>query len=255
MPAFGDGKWKTWVVVVAIALAIGFVVRQFRSAFVSRPPDWMHLREHTSQRIPGLNDVHSAWFQFSELLKSTRAAAESHHVAQYTILVTELGNDVHTTTMWWGETIPNEGFDPMPNIERQFFFNPSRILGYYSSDGVPLGFATRGMPGGGDHVIATIHAPAPIAPGASLFLVRRERLANAKAVDSTGPKTIGLGNLRDAGDRIEVRGLLLPPGATLTRYSPEAPAIVIPSSPTMVAWISSNLVTNRTPLSVTFTPR
>jgi hypothetical protein len=251
---FGDGKWKIWLATVFFAFVIGFTVRQYRAAFVSHPPDWMHLQEHASQRIPDIHEVNSAWFQFSELLKSTRAAAESLHVDHYTIQLTELANDVHTSTLWWGETIPNQGFEPMPNIERQIFFDPSRILGYYSSDGTPLAFATRKMPGGGDQVIATVHADTPIAPGASMFLIRRELRTDKKATESKSQKTIGLGNLRYARDRIEARGLLLPPGATLGRYVPDGPAIVTPSSPTMVAWISSELITNKAPLSVTFTP-
>jgi hypothetical protein len=254
MAVFGDGKWKTWVVVIAIALVIGFVLRQYRSAFVSHPPNWMHLREHASQRIPDVHEVHSAWFQFSELLKSTRAAAQSLHVDHYTVWVTEPGNDVHATTYWWGEPIPNEGFDPMPNIERQLFLDPSRILGYYTSDGTPLAFATRGMPGDRNQVIVTVHANPPIAPGAALFLIRRELLIDKKAANPKGQRTIGLGNLRYTPGRIEARGILLPPRATLTRYVPEGTAIVIPSSPTMVAWINSDLITNKVPLSVTFTP-
>jgi hypothetical protein len=251
---FGDGKWKTWLAALFFIVVIGFAVRQYRAAFVSHPPDWMHLQEHASQRIPDIHEVNSAWFQFSELLKSTRAAAEAQHVDHYTILLMELGNDVHTTIVWLGETIPNEGFKPMPNIERQFFFDPSRILGYYSSDGTPLGFATRRMPGGGDQMIATVHADNPITPGTSMFLVGRELRTDKKAADSK-QRTAGLGNLRYAGDRVEARGYLLPPGATLTRYVPEGPAIVLPSSPTMVAWISSDLATNKAPLSVTFTTR
>jgi hypothetical protein len=252
---FSDGKWKTWVAVVAFVLVIGFAFRQFRSAFVSRPPDWMHLQEHTSQRIPNMHEVESPWRQFAELLRSTRAAAESLHIDRYTIQLIELGSDVHTSIIWWGEPILNEGFDPMPKIERQFFFDPSHILGYYSSDGTPLAFATRKMPYGGDQMIATIHTDNPIAPGASMFLVRRELRTDKKATESKAQRTIGLGNLRYGPGRIEARGLLLPPGATLGQYVPEEPAIVTPSSPTMVAWISSDLTTNRVPLSITFTPR
>jgi hypothetical protein len=252
---FSDGKWKTWVAVVVFLLVIGYAVRQYQSSFVSHPPDWMHLQDHTSQRIPNMHEVDSPWRQFAGLLQSTRAAAESLHVDRYTIQLTELGDGVHTSIIWWGEPILNEGFDPMPKIERQFFFDPSRILGYYSSDGTPLAFATRKMPGGGDQVIATIHTDNQIAPGASMFLIRRELRTDSKATASTGPKTIGLGNLRYAGGRIEARGLLLPPHATLGQYVPEEPAIVSPSLPIMVAWISTDLKTNRTPLSVTFTPR
>src|SRR5579863_6937811 len=170
MPVFGNGKWKTWLATVFFLVVVGFAWRQYRAAFGSHPPDWMHLQEYASQRIPNIHEVNSAWFQFSELLKSTRAAAEAQHVDHYTILLMELGNDVHTTIVWLGEPILNEGFKPMPNIERQFFFDPSHILGYYSNDGTPLGFATRRMPGGGDQVIATVHADNPIAPGTSMFL-------------------------------------------------------------------------------------
>lgn len=255
MPVFGDGKWKTWLATLFFVLIIGFAVRQYRSAFASHPPDWMNLQERASQRIPDVHEVHSAWFQFAELLKSTRAAAESLHVADYSIVFIELATKGHETILWFGETIPNEGFDPMPNIERQLFLDPSRILGYYTSDGTPLAFATRGMPGGGNHIIATVHADKPIAPGASMFLIGRERLPEFKATDVQNQKRVGLGNLRYTPGRIEARGILLPPGATLTRYAPEALAIVISSSPTMVAWISSDLITNKTSLSITFTPR
>ena len=65
MPVFGDGKWKIWLAVVFFAVVIGFAWRQFRSAFMSRPPDWLHVQEHASQRIPDVHEVHSAWFQFS----------------------------------------------------------------------------------------------------------------------------------------------------------------------------------------------
>ena len=82
----------------------------------------------------------------------------------------------------------------MPNIERQFYFDPSHILGYYSSDGTPLAFATRKTPGGGDQRVATVHADKPIAPGASMFLIRRELRIDKKATDSKSQKTIGLGN-------------------------------------------------------------
>jgi hypothetical protein len=252
---FGDGKWKIWVALVVFVLVIGYAFHQYESTFVSHPPDWMHLQEHTSQRIPNMHEVESPWRQFAELLRSVRAAAETLHVDRYTIQLIELGNDVHTSIIWWGEPILNEGFDPMPKIERQFFFDPSHILGYYNSDGTPLAFATRKMPGGGDQVIATIHADNPIAPGASMFLIRRELRTDKKATESKSQRTVGLGNLRYAPGRIEARGLLLPPGGTLDRYVPDGPAIVAPSSPVMVAWISSDLGTNTAPLSITFTPR
>jgi hypothetical protein len=252
---FSDGKWKTWVAVVVFVLVIGFALHQYRSSFVSHPPDWMHLQEHTSQRIPNMHEIDSPWRQFAELLQSTRAAAESLHVDRYTIQLIELGSDVHTSVIWWGEPILNEGFDPMPKIERQFFFDPSHILGYYGSDGTPLAFATRRMPGGGDQVIATIHTDTPIAPGTSMFLIRRELRTDEKATGSKSQRTIELGNLRYAGGRIEARGLLLPPGATLGQYVPAESAIVSPALPLMVAWISSDLKTNTTPLSITFTPR
>lgn len=251
---FGDGRWKVWLASAAFALVIAFVLHQFRTSFISHPPDWMQLHEHASQRLPDLHEVRSYWFQFAQLLGSARAAADSQQTANYTIRVIEPRNDVHNSTVWWGEPILNEGFDPMPNIERQLWIDPSHLLGYYNTDGTPLGFATRKMPTGGNLIIATVHADKPIPSGARMFLIRRELSIDKKATDTKGQRTIGLGNLRYNPGRVEARGVFLPPHATLTSYAPEGSAIVFPSAPILVAWLSTDLVTNKIPLSVTFTP-
>jgi len=251
---FGDGRWKVWLASAAFVFVIAFVPHQFRTSFNSHPPDWMQLHEHASQRLPDLHEVHSGWFQFAQLLGSARAAADSQPTANYTIRVIEPHNDGHTSTIWWGEPILNEGFDPMPNIERQLRTDPAHVLGYYNADGTPLGFATRKMPTGGDLIIATVHTDKPIPPGARMFLIRRELSIDKKATDTGGQRTIGLGNLRYNPGRVEARGVLLPPQATLTSYAPEGSATVFPSAPILVAWLSTDLVTNAIPLSVSFTP-
>jgi hypothetical protein len=253
---FDDGKWKTWVAVVVFVLVIGFAVRQYQSTFVSHPPAWMHLQEHTSQRIPNMREIESPWRQFAELLRFTRAAAESQHVSDYRILLVELTNNERDSILWSGETIPNQGFEPMPTIERELYMDPSGILGYYNSDGAPLAFATRKNPDGGDLVIATVHTDKPIAPGASMFLIRREHRAGLMGADvGGGQRVFGFGFMRPGPDIVEARGLLLPRHARLVRYLPEAPAIMSPALPAMVAWISTDLKTNTTPLSITFAPQ
>jgi hypothetical protein len=256
MPVFGDGKWKTWLVGVVFAIVIGFALRQYQSTFGPKLPDWIHLREHESERIPEAHGVNSAWRQFAELLRLTRAAAATQHVTDYTVMLTELSGDEHDATVWWGEPILNEGFDAMPNIERQFWSNPPILLGYYTDDATPLRFATRNNPhAGGDRLIVTVHLEKPIDHGASMFLIRRERRANSKAAKMGSERIFGLGNLRYRRNAVEARGVLLPSHVTLEKYVPDGPAIMIPESPIMVAWVSTDLRSNNVPLSVTFLPR
>lgn len=255
MPVFEDGKWKIWVAGTVFVIVVGFALRKYQSTFGSNLPDWIHLREHKSERIPEVHGVNSAWRQFAELLRLTRAAAAAQHTANYTIQLIELSGDEHDATLWWGEPIANQGFEPMPNVERELWMDPSPLLGYYSDDGTPLGFATRKNPHGGDQLLVTVHLNKPIAPAATAFLIRRERRPELKPAKSGSERILGLGYLRYGGGVIETRGLLLPPHTTLVRYRPEAPAVMIPESPVMVAWISADLKTNTTPLSVTFAPR
>ena len=251
-----DGKWKYWLAGTVCAIVIGFALRQYQSTFGSKLPDWIHLREHESERIPVMHGVNSAWRQFAELLRLARAAAATQQVANCTIQLSELTSDEHDATVWWGEPILNQGFEPMPNVERQFWANPPNLLGYYADDGTPLRFATRKNPHpGGDQLIVTVHLAKPIGAGSSMFLIRRERRPELRATKMGSERVFGLGYLRYRRDAVETHGVLLPPHTVLVRYIPEAPAVVFPGPPIMVGWLSTDLKSNKAPLTVTFVPR
>lgn len=251
---FGDGRWKIWVGVAILLLVVGFALRQYQSAFVSHPPDWMHVREHESQRIPDMHEIDSAWRKVAVLLQMTRVTAESQQIPNYTLMLIELAREGRDATLWQGETIRNQGFEPMSRIERELWTDPSRLLGYYTSDGLPLGFAARKTPPIPNLLLITVHLDQPMAPAASTFLIRRERQPNSTPLNGASLRTFGFDYFRQ-GDGIEACGVLLPPHAALVRYSPEPTAIVISESPTAVAWIISDLKTTRMPLSITYTPR
>jgi hypothetical protein len=255
MPVFEDGRWKIWVAVASFVIVVGFALRQYQSGFVSHPPDWMHVQEHESQRIPDLHEIDSAWRKVTVLWQMTRAAAASQQVANYTIMLTELASKGPDATAWQGETIRNQGFEPLSRIERELWgTDPARLLGYYTSDGLPLRFATRNNPSIPGLHLVTVHLDGPMAPAASTFLIRRERQPNSTPLNGTGPRTFGFNYFRQ-GDGVEACGVLLPPRATLVRYSPEPTAIVMEESPTAVAWIISDPKATMMPLSITYMPR
>ena len=249
---FGDNTWKLWVTVAVFVLSTWFAAHQYQSTFASRPPDWMQVREHESQRIEGVFKTSPAWHHFKDLAQTAVAAAELQCAGECTVQLIELGSGRNRTIVWSGETVHNQGFDPLPVIERRVGTDPSHLLGFYTIEGAPLPFATNRYPHNNQQVLVTIHLDKPLAPAAGRFLISRENGSDFMGPDSGGERTIGLGYLRRVPEMIEACGVLLPPHATLLRYSPEATATVISGPETMVAWISTDLQDNITSPSITY---
>lgn len=249
---FGDNTWKLWLTLAFFTLAIWFAGHQYQSTFGSRPPEWMQLREHKSQPIEGAFHSDPAWHHFRELARTAVAAAELQCAGECTVQFIELGSGRNRTVVWSGETVHNQGFDSLPVIERRVATDPSHLLGYYTIEGAPLPFATNKYPHNDQQILVTIHLDKPLAPAAGRFLIRREDGSGFTSSDSGGERTIRLGYLRRMPERVEALGILLPPHATLLRYSPEATATVVDGPETMVAWFSNGLQDNITLPSITY---
>jgi hypothetical protein len=238
--------------VAVFVLSTWFAAHRYQSTFGSRPPDWMQVREHESQKIEGVFHPDPAWHQFKDLARTAVAAAELQCAGECTVQLIELASGHNRTVVWSGETVHNQGFDPLPRIERRLGVGSSRVLGFYTSEGAPLAFAMGKYSRNNQQVLVTIHLDKPLAPAAGRFLVSRENGSNFMSPDSGGERTIGLDYLRRVPEMVEARGILLPPHATLLRYSPEATATVVPGPETMVAWISTDLQDNITVPSITY---
>ena len=249
---FGDSTGKLWVTMAVFILATGFAAHQYQSTFGSGPPDWMQVREHKSQQIEAVFHPDPAWHQFKDLVRTAAAAAEVQCAGDCKIQLIELASGRNHTVVWSGETVHNQGFDALPRIERRLGMDPSRVLGYYTSEGAPLAFATSKYPRNDQQVLVTIHLDKPIAPGAGRFLISRENGSNFMSLDSGSERTIGLGYLRRVPEMVEACGVLLPLHATLVRYFPEATATIVSGPETMVAWISTDLQDNITSPSITY---
>jgi len=212
----------------------------------------MQLREHASQPIEGVFHQDPAWHHFRELARTAVDAAELQCAGECTVQFIELGSGRNRTVIWSGETVHNQGFDSLPVIERRVGTDPSHLLGYYTIEGAPLPFATNKYPHNNQQVLVTIHLDKPLAPAASRFLIRRENGSVFTGPDSGSERTIRLGYLRRVPEVVEALGILLPPHATLLRYSPEETATVVPGPETMVAWFSNGLQDNITSPSITY---
>jgi len=249
---FGDNTWKMLAAVIVFILATGFAAHQYQSTFGSGPPDWMQVREHESQPIEGVFQPNPAWHHFKNLLRTASAAAEVQCAPDCTVHLIELASGRNRTVVWSGETVHNQGFDPLPRIARTLGMDPSRLLGFYTSEGAPLAFATGKYSRNNQQVLVTIHLDKPMPPGAEKFLVSRENGSNFMSLDAGSQRTIGLGYLRRVPEMIEACGVLLPPHATLVHYFPEATATVVSGPETMVAWISTDLKNAGVSPSITY---
>ena len=249
-----DNTWKVWAAIALCVLSIGFAVRRVESTFGLRPPDWMQLREHTSPRIEGVFGTSPAWHHFQDLARAARVQADIQCATDYSVQLVEFERGGDRAVVWSGETVHNQGFDPLSKIERMLWIELSRVIGFYAADGTPLGFATRRNPRTGNQLFITVHLDNSIAPGAAVFLIRREGAAHLPPTGSASERIMRLGYLRRTPELVAAQGVVLPPRATPKRYAPAESAMVVPGPATMVAWISSDMKDNGALLSVTFSP-
>ena len=253
---FGNGTWKIWVTVAAFAMAAGFAAHRYQVTFDSQPPDWLHVGDHRSQRIPKLHEPNAAWHRLHHLLQTTRATAQTRGLDDCSLQLIEFERNGTDAIVWSGETVRNHGFEPRTRIEYDLWIDAPQLLGFYTSDGAPLPFTTyKNPPANNRQLLVIVHLDKPIAPGATGFLVRRERRLNFADAYSGGQRSVGLGLLAQETGRIDARGVVLPAHATLGRYFPEGEATVFTAPPVTVAWISTDLNNNTTPLWLTFTMR
>jgi hypothetical protein len=235
-----DGNWKSRVAVAAVVLAVGFAVYQYRSVFMPLGPASLQMREHESQRIPKLRETNSAFWQFSQLLHLVRTKAAARQVDKYSVQVMELDPDANNGVLWEGETVRNEGFDPLPDVEHDFWIDSSRVLGCYTAEGAPLAFRTRLNPPRTGQLVVTIHLNQPMAPGATEFLFIRERVPSQARPNNNNQRIIGLPPLIQEQDNVEGRGVVLPARAKLVHYFPESHATIWDGPPLMTAWTSDD---------------
>jgi hypothetical protein len=235
-----DGNWKSRVAVAAVVLAVGFAVYQYRSVFMPHGPASLQMRERESQRIPKLRETNSAFWQFSQLLQLVRTKAAARQVKQYSVQVMELDPDGNNGVLWEGETVRNEGFDPLLNVEHALWLDSSRVLGCYTAEGAPLAFRTRLNPPLNGELVVSIHLDQPIAPGATAFLFIRERVPSQAHPYKNNQRIIGLQSMRKEQDNVQGRGVLLPARTKLVHYSPEPQAMIWNGPPMMTAWTSED---------------
>lgn len=238
---FADNTWKVWAAIALCVLSVGFAVRRAESTFGSRPPDWMQLREHKSQRIEGAFRTSPAWRHFQDLARAAKAQADVQCASDYSVQLTEFEPGGDRAVVWSGETVHNQGFEPLSKIERMLWIELSRVLGFYAADGTPLGFATRKNLRTGNQLFITIHLDKSIEPGAATFLIRRESAAHLALTGPATERIMRLGYLRRTPELVAVQGVVLPPRAKLVRCFPEAAATIVPGDATLVDWISTDL--------------
>src|SRR5882672_1795189 len=72
----GSGKtFRLITALIAVVLVIAVITRQYRSAFVDRPPGWLQQKEFNSPPLSA-----PSWMQFQQLLEQAQRYAEQYSV-------------------------------------------------------------------------------------------------------------------------------------------------------------------------------
>ncbi len=190
--------------IVAVLAALAFGLRQVHVGWRERPPASFAFREH---RSPPLDAALRA-----RLREWTREPVGSLTIWQ----VGAVGQrDRHGTLEPWR----NGGLSPLQRFERQGHTN-APVIGFYTVDGEPLPFTEKRDSAHAERVWWTVSLPAPLAPGATQWVLRVEERWNRASPTPSGhlvARAAGV-NPRQIGRHIRV--IELPPGAQVVRVTP-----------------------------------
>jgi hypothetical protein len=248
MNASGQTNLKVLLAVALIVGAAGFLAWRLAGAFSDRPPAWLRQQKRIGTRLVTGPQPDLAWNQFQRLLKEGQRDA-----ALGSLQFLELQGDGKNAAAWTIERLVNQGFIPLQNFQLPPVPGTTSLLGYYALDGTAIPYTTRRPPARSDLLAVTLNLREPVAPGGTQLVIRIQRRPSPAQRAKDGSYRIGLGRLPKTTAAAHVRGVRLPEGAALLKFTGGDGAIVSTGGVAAVGWINTRLTPPDQPLSATFT--
>jgi hypothetical protein len=197
-------NWKLVSAIVVVFVALAFGLRQFHVGWRERPPAAFQFRE---LRSPPLDPA----------LRARLREWSREPVASLTLWqVGATGQpDRHGTLEPWR----NGGLKPLQRFERSGRTN-SPVIGFYTFNGEPLSFVEKRNPAHAEQLGWTVWLPAPLAPGATQWVLRVEQRWNRAPPNADGQHVARAAGVNPRQIGLHIRAIELPPGAQLVRVTP-----------------------------------
>ena len=246
-------QWKLWLAVIACGIVTALCARRTYNAFHERPPAWVKTEDRVGPAINRDSQLNVAWKEFSDLLGTVRRESTQEQLPVGSVSLLALETDATNAISIATESVVNQGFNPLNNIQASIGGDEKRFVGFYATDGGPIPFTIVRVPGRPRNPPVTLHLNSPIAPGETQLVVRVERRRAPVNIGKDGKAQAGLGRFPRTPNAVYARAIGLPPGSVIVRSVPATTATLSVGVDPLVAWIGTATNANA-PMSVVFTP-
>ena len=245
-------NWKLWLAVIACVVVTAFCARRAYDAFHERPPAWVKTEDRVGPAISRDGQLNVAWKEFSDLLGTVRRESAQQQLPVGSVSLLALERDATNAVSIATESVVNQGFNPLNNIQASIGGDVKRFVGFYATDGGPIPFTIVRVPGRPRNPPVTLHLISPIAPGETQLVVRVERRRAPVTIGKDGKAQARLGRFPRTPNAVYARAIKLPSGSVIVRTVPDTTATVSAGVAPLVSWIGTATSANA-PMSVVFT--
>lgn len=242
------GNWKFKCALAGLLLAVVFTGFRVCRSFHEAGPSWLRLERRQGPTLPATM-MPPLQTLLHELELEVQQSGEPAESLVY-FVINKNGKQMLVCSL---ETLSNPGFAPASQFPVQRWTTDQSIVGYYLLNGTSLNFTLKHHPTQPNAACLAIETREPLAPGASISLLRVEQRPLDLHPDATGLCRQYLPRVPRDDGAIHAIAICLPPRATLKNYQPADGAYLSTKDSPLVAWISRRL-DGRSPVPViTFT--
>ena len=233
------GNWKFKCALAGLLLAVLFTGYRACRSLQEVGPAWLRLERRHGSSLPTamMPSLQSLLHQLELEVQQSGEPVES--LVYFVILKT--GKQMLVCNL---ETVSNPGFEPASQFPVQRWTTDQSIVGYYLLNGTPLNFTLKHHPTQPNAACLAVETREPLAPGASISVLRVEQRQLKLRPDAAGFCRQNLPWVPRDNGAIHAVAICLPARAILQTYQPAAGAYCLTTDAPFVGWINRRLDNN-----------
>ena len=229
-------NWKFKAAVAGVLLVFVIVADRGYRSFHAAAPAWMRTENRRGAALPTqvLASVQAIFHQLDLEVKQSGQPVESLEF----FTVAKTGKQLLVCSL---ETINNPGFEPASEFPVSRWTTDQNIIGYYLLNGTALNITLKHHPTQTNVTFLVVETRAPLAPGASVSVLRVEQRPLDLRPDTNGFSRVSLPRVPYDEGAIHAVAVGLPAHATLKKHLPAEGAYLSTKDAPLVIWINRRL--------------
>ena len=241
------GNWKFKCVLVGLLVVVMFSVYQFNQSSNDRAPAWLRLERRHGPALPAAM-LQSLKTLLQQIELDTNDSGQPLGSLIY-FVITKNNKPMLACNL---EIIRNPGFAPASQFPVERGTTDQSIVGYYLLDGTPLNFTLKHQRARSNAAFLAIETQEPLAPGASISLLRVEQQPLDLDLDVNGFCRQRFPRVSRNSSAIHAVAICLPANTSLQTYRPSDGAYISTKNALLVGWINRRLDSRVPAPSITF---